>query len=579
MSRIRTNLITNRMANGAPTVSHGLVVAGVTTVTGSINNLNLTGITTISTLDLNGDLDVDGHLNADNVSIAGVITATSYRGDGSQLTGIAAGLSTISGVVNVANDLDVDGHTNLDNVSVAGVTTFSGAINSSANITTTLDLNSRYLYVKDIFMEDVSPELRFIDSDNNPNYRIRLNSGLLGIRDITNNVDKLVFNTSGMVATGIVTATSFSGSGANLTDINTAASYNAVINGEMLVSQRGSDWTSVGSSAYHLDRWYWYDQNSSCRVRIRHSADSPDGFHQSYRVNVTTADTSIASNEEVKLFHKIEGYNLAPFAKGTSGAKRFTLSFYVKCNKTGTYCVELYDRDNGRDVSGSYTVSNTNWNRYTIDFPADTTGEFGFDNGSSLEIIFWLVAGSAVQGGSLNTSWRNSSDPSSATGQVNFTDSTSNEWMLTGVQLEPTTTGTASDFKHEDVGTTLLKCKRYYQRSTDSSRGTNYSLSSSSWHSADGVQSFCKHNNYYDFKERFEVEMRAAPTLTIYGSTTQGDIHIERVAVGSQEVDWNNNTTEVRTKGFLLRHIEDSYGTSGSGNGFGILAYTVDAEL
>ena len=72
MSRIRTNLITNRMANGAPTVSHGLVISGITTVT---------------TLDLNGDLDVDGHLNADNVSIAGVVTATSFVGDGSGLTG------------------------------------------------------------------------------------------------------------------------------------------------------------------------------------------------------------------------------------------------------------------------------------------------------------------------------------------------------------------------------------------------------------------------------------------------------------------------------------------------------------
>ena len=98
MSRIRTNLITNRMANGAPTVSHGLVVAGVTTITGSINNLNLTGITTISTLDLNGDLDVDGHLNADNVSIAGVVTATSFAGDGSNLTGLSG--------VSVANQAD-----------------------------------------------------------------------------------------------------------------------------------------------------------------------------------------------------------------------------------------------------------------------------------------------------------------------------------------------------------------------------------------------------------------------------------------------------------------------------------------
>ena len=90
MSRIRTNLITNRMANGAPTVSHGLVVAGVTTVTGSINNLNLTGITTISTLDLNGDFDVDGHLNADNVSISGISSTGNIYittgGDGRKLS-------------------------------------------------------------------------------------------------------------------------------------------------------------------------------------------------------------------------------------------------------------------------------------------------------------------------------------------------------------------------------------------------------------------------------------------------------------------------------------------------------------
>ena len=73
--------------------------------------------------------------------------------------------------------------------------------------------------------------------------------------------------------------------------------------------------------------------------------------------------------------------------------------------------------------------------------------------------------------------------------------------------------------------------------------------------------------------------MRTNPTLTIYGSSNQGDIHIEQVGIGSSEVDWNNNTLEIKKKGFLLRHIEDSYGTSGSGNGFGILAYTASAEF
>ena len=108
----------------------------------------------------------------------------------------------------------------------------------------------------------------------------------------------------------------------------------------MQISQRGSDWTSVAASAYHLDRWYYYTQNSSAQVRIRHSGDGPNNFHQSYRVNCTTADTSIASNEEIKVIQKIEGFNVQQFEKGTSTAKKFALSFYIKCNKNGTYIVE-----------------------------------------------------------------------------------------------------------------------------------------------------------------------------------------------------------------------------------------------
>jgi len=114
-------------------------------------------------------------------TVTGTLSATAFSGDGSALTGIA-------GTANVSTNT----------LNVAGVSTFSGAINSNSNVTTTADLDSRYLYVKDIFMEDVSPELRFTDSDENPDYRIRLNAGSLGIRDITNNVDKMVFSTAGV---------------------------------------------------------------------------------------------------------------------------------------------------------------------------------------------------------------------------------------------------------------------------------------------------------------------------------------------------------------------------------------------
>ena len=73
-----------------------------------------------STLSVGVDLDVDGHTNLDNVSIAGVTTFT--------------GTVTASGSLNLSGDLDVDGHSNLDNVSVAGVTTFTGAIDANGDL-------------------------------------------------------------------------------------------------------------------------------------------------------------------------------------------------------------------------------------------------------------------------------------------------------------------------------------------------------------------------------------------------------------------------------------------------------------
>ena len=43
-----------------------------------------------------------------------------------------SGISTFAGNIDINADIDVDGHTNLDNVSVAGVTTFAGIIEGVA---------------------------------------------------------------------------------------------------------------------------------------------------------------------------------------------------------------------------------------------------------------------------------------------------------------------------------------------------------------------------------------------------------------------------------------------------------------
>jgi hypothetical protein len=68
--------------------------------------------------------------DVNNLNAIGIVTAASFSGDGSALTGIQQGVPGISTTgISVFQDIDVDGHTNLDNVSVAGVGTFGGQMN------------------------------------------------------------------------------------------------------------------------------------------------------------------------------------------------------------------------------------------------------------------------------------------------------------------------------------------------------------------------------------------------------------------------------------------------------------------
>ena len=95
MSRIRTNLITNRMANGAPTVSNGLVISGVTTtseilVGNSIKLDPISGIVTATTF--SGSFNGSG-ANLTNLP-ASQLTGTLPALDGSNLTGVAGGKFT-----------------------------------------------------------------------------------------------------------------------------------------------------------------------------------------------------------------------------------------------------------------------------------------------------------------------------------------------------------------------------------------------------------------------------------------------------------------------------------------------------
>ena len=280
-------------------------------------------------------------------------------------------------------------------------------------------------------------------------------------------------------------------------------SSNIIINGAMTVSQRG-DSTGITSGGYYACDRFKSDLSGVGTWSIAQSTTAPTnkGFQNSVKLDCTTANGSLASGAYFIYQTRIEGQNFQSLAFGTSEAKPLVLSFYVKSNKTGTYHIGLYNTDNARMNGRTYTIDSANtWELKTISFDADTSQGFTNDNNSSLLIEWWLAGGTDYTSGSTPTAWTSADNTIRAGGlAVNLADSTDNEWLMTGVQLE--VGSQASDFQHEDIGTTFLKCNRYFQKFVSGTNGYTIFLNGGI-DDASG-DAFLRGN--------FRVQMRAVPT-------------------------------------------------------------------
>lgn len=295
---------------------------------------------------------------------------------------------------------------------------------------------------------------------------------------------------------------------------------NCVINGDMSVSQRTTSVASITGAGYHFIDRYRLGGTVPGTWTLSQSTDVPSGqgFGNSMKLDCT-ASASQSTGDMMVIQHKMEGQNLQGFAKGTSDAKPFALSFWVKSNKTGTYIVSLLDNDNTRHISKSYTISSANtWEHKKLTFDADTTGAFGNDNGASLEIYMWLSAGNDFASGTLATSWASVTNANYANGQVNLCDSTDNDWYLTGLQLEVGQNPT--EFEHETFDLTLRKCERYFQKSYIHSEvaGGSTNGGTGTYKGNCLVQSMYNttYNQQMYNQQEFRTKMRDAPTIVYY---------------------------------------------------------------
>jgi hypothetical protein len=328
-----------------------------------------------------------------------------------------------------------------------------------------------------------------------------------------------------------------------------------IINGDMAVAQRGTSITANTAEIYtSLDRFKYIPVDSPDNVyTITQDSDVPSGqgFAKSLKVDVATADTSLDSLDGTIIEQRIEAQNLQQLNFGTSSAKSFTLAFWVKSNKTGTYVVRLLQPDNSsKQVSYAYTISSADtWEKKVVNIPGDTAGVITNDNGNGLGISWFLSAGAGLQSGALRSTWTAYANGDAAVGQVNLADSTDNEWYLAGVQLEVGTfdANSIAPFQHESFGDNLTRCQRYCTAITKEASYGPVMF-------AHGITADVCRGAYF-----FRAPMRSAPSFTHTGNIIRSyeaaTALSSATAVSSRfshSIDWTGSGLFAANEGILI---------------------------
>ena len=468
------------MANGAPTVSNGLVISGVTT-TSDIK------VGTGATLNVYG-----------GATFSGIVTASTYYGDGSNLSNITS--TTIN---NNANNRVITGSGSANTLEGESNLTFTGSILTVTNSSGASELTLTTPNNTDggVYFRTGGSNpgaVSYLHTDNSLRFRV-------------NSTNKMIIDKNGNTnVTGILTAT-------NLVSNQPSSHKNYIMNGKAMVFQRvlpGSVVTvNNGNQNYCMDRWYGRGEGSKGVFTFhQHDIQSQgQAAHAALRVNVTTTSTP-ATNDVYKVAQRIEGRNIDGLGFGTSGAKTITLSFLTKSSVAGTHGGSIMNGAQNRAYPFTYTINSADtWEQKSITIPGDTSGSWSSGTDTGLEVNFDM--------GTAENSYRRPAGSwyngraEGADGTVQLITQSGGNWYATKIQLEEGNVSTP--FEHIPYPDELLRCKRYYfiLGGGDTEAMTTLAMA---------VQS---HSNMAKTHIQFPVDMRSKDiTFSISGLSLDDDI-------------------------------------------------------
>ena len=240
-----------------------------------------------------------------------------------------------------------------------------------------------------------------------------------------------------------------------------AGRKNMIINGDMRIAQKETTKTGIILQGYYTcDRWHI--QLNGPTLKLEQDSDNPGyGFKNSLAITTTTAVSSIAGGNAIKLRYLIEGYDVAQLQYGTTHAKPFTLSFWVKSSLTGQFAIS-FSRDS-RIVNRQVTVNSANtWEHKSITILGDVTTALGnTTNGTGMIINIFPSSGANSTDGASIRQWNSYHNAHTAFGaNMGHLTVTNSTFKITGVQME--VGKVATEFEFRSRAEELALCQRYF---------------------------------------------------------------------------------------------------------------------
>ena len=341
-------------------------------------------------------------------------------------------------------------------------------------------------------------------------------------------------------------------------DLVSAGRRNLIINGDMRISQRhgfNNPITVANANNYFLDRFIIRDNTGGTFTAKQSSPGTP--FHNALQLDVTVADTSIASTEYARIQYQVEGHDATALDWGYAGAKdHLTLSFWVKTNAPGTYNVSIENSSSFYFplMVKKYVIKNANvWQKVVVTFPPPT-GTYTFERGNGVGFKFtWCLASGDSYDDATDGVYRTSGYMMATTaGQRNWMDTVGNNFYLTGVQAE--IGKNATEFEHRSYSEELALCQRYYYKHAE---GTYQDMGTGHYYQS----------NLFAFSVHFPVTMRAAPTLDYVTGTNYYGIYsagvfdqydamvITRANTNSAAIDTGSGTSGTQGNGGIATTV------------------------